>query len=149
LNIDTLREQLAQEEGERLDIYLDHLGFASVGIGHLIRESDAEHNKPVGTQITEERVRQLFKLDVAVCIDDCRALFYNWDDLPEECQLILANLAFNLGRSRLSKFVKLKSAIVDCDYVEAAEQMWNSKWRRQVPNRAGRLIDRMRALADE
>lgn len=149
MNMDQLREEIASDEGVRLDIYLDHLGLPTVGIGHLIREADAEHGKPVGTQITPERCRQLFALDIAVTVEDCRALFENWDDLPKECQLILANMAFNLGRSRLGRFLKLRAAIVNYDYDEAATQMADSKWARQVPNRAGRLIDRMRALSDE
>jgi len=148
MNKDTLREEIAADEGVRLDIYLDHLGLPTVGIGHLIREADAEHGRPVGTQITPERCRQLFALDILVTLEDCLALFENWNDLPDECQLILANMAFNLGRSRLGKFIKLKAAIEACDYAEAATQMADSKWARQVPNRAGRLIDRMKALAD-
>ena len=149
MNMDQLREEIASDEGVRLDVYLDHLGLCSTGIGHLITEHDAEYGKPVGTQITPERVRQLFALDIAVCIEDCRSLFENWDDLPDECQLILANMAFNLGRSRLGRFLKLRAAIANYDYDEAATQMADSKWARQVPNRAGRLIDRMRALSDE
>lgn len=148
MDLDQLRQEIASDEGVRLDIYLDHLGLPTVGIGHLIREADTEYGKPVGTQITAERCRQLFALDIAVTIEDCRALFDNWDDLPEECQLICANMAFNLGRNRLGKFVKLRQAIADRDWSEAANQMQLSKWALQVPNRAGRLIDRMRAIEE-
>lgn len=149
MNMDQLRQEIAEDEGIRLDVYLDHLGLPTVGIGHLITEQDAEHGRPVGTQITPERSRQLFSRDIAVTLEDCRALFDNWDDLPEECQLICANMAFNLGRSRLSKFVKFRKAVADRDWNEAATQQADSKWARQVPNRAGRLIDRMRAIKDD
>jgi len=149
MNMDQLREEIASDEGVRLDIYLDHLGLPTVAIGHLIREADPEYGKPVGTQITPERCRQLFALDIAVTVEDCRSLFDNWDDLPEECQLILANMAFNLGRNRLGRFLKLRAAIANYDYNEAATQQADSKWARQVPNRAGRLIDRMRAIASD
>jgi len=115
----------------------------------LITENDPEFGRPVGTQITPERCRQLFALDIAVTVEDCHALFENWNDLPEECQLILANMAFNLGRSRLGRFVKCRAAIANYDYDEAATQMADSKWARQVPNRAGRLIDRMRAIEND
>ena len=146
MDMDQLRQEIADDEGVRLDIYLDHLGLPTIGIGHLICEHDAEYGRPVGTQVTQERVRQLFALDIAVTIEDCHALFDNWKELPAECKLILANMAFNLGRNRLSKFVKLRAAIADCNWQEAATQMADSKWARQVPNRAGRLIDRMRAI---
>lgn len=146
MNMDQLREEITIDEGLRLDIYLDHLGIPSVAIGHMIKEHDAEYGKPVGTQITPERARRLFALDIAVCIEDCQSLFDGWDNLPEECKLILANMAFNLGRNRLSKFLLLRAAVAACDWQEAATQMADSKWARQVPNRAGRLIDRMRAI---
>jgi len=146
MDMDQLRQEIADDEGVRLDVYLDHLGLCTVGIGHLICEHDAEYGRPVGTQVTEERVRQLFALDIAVTIEDCHALFDNWKELPDECKLILANMAFNLGRNRLGKFVKLRAAIADRNWQEAATQMADSKWARQVPNRAGRLIDRMRAI---
>jgi len=77
MNMDQLREEIASDEGVRLDIYLDHLGLCSTGIGHLITENDPEFGRPVGTQITPERCRQLFALDIALTVQDCHALFEN------------------------------------------------------------------------
>lgn len=148
MNIDQLREELAADEGVVYEIYLDHLALPTCGVGHLIRKEDEEYGQPVGTPISEERVRQLFALDVAVTIEDCRALFDNWDQLPEEAKLICANMAFNLGRSRLSKFVNFRAAVEAQDWQRAALEAADSRWHSQVPNRAGRLIKRLRGLAD-
>ena len=74
-------------------------------------------------------------------------LYSNFNDIPEEAQLILANMMFNLGRPRLSKFVNLKLAVDSEDWMEASVQMMDSKWARQVPNRAERLCSRMEKLS--
>ena len=104
MNIDELREELKIDEGVKYEIYLDHLQLPTLGIGHLIRETDPEHGLPVGTAIDEERVNELFQSDIEITIIECRELFPNFDDLPEEVQKICANMMFNLGRPRFSKF---------------------------------------------
>ena len=86
---DRLREELAADEGCKYEIYLDHLGLPTFGIGHLVKEYDPEHGQPVGTPVSEERVRRAFNLDVIVTLEDCDRLYPDFDDLPEECQLIM------------------------------------------------------------
>ena len=148
MNKDKLREEIAEDEGCKYEIYLDHLGLPTTGIGHLITESDEEHGKPVGTVVEQDRVQNLFALDMAVTIDECKVLYPDFEDLPEEVQHIIANMCFNMGRPRLSKFKMMQAAVNARDWNEAAVQMIDSKWYTQVPNRARRLVDRMRALAD-
>jgi len=149
MNKDQLRQELADDEGCKYSVYLDHLNLPTFGIGHLITESDPEFGQPIGTEVSEERVRKAFNLDVAVTIDECKVLYPDFDDLPEECQHIIANMMFNMGRPRLSKFKMMKAAIDNRDFNEAAEQMIDSRWHDQVPNRAKRLVKRMRALAKD
>ena len=146
MNIEQLREELKEDEGCKYEVYLDHLGLPTHGIGHLITEWDEEYEKPVGTPVSEERVNNCFQSDVHVTIDECKKLYDNFDDLPEEVQLILCNMMFNMGRPRLSKFVKFRAAIDDNDWLEAATQMEDSRWHKQVTNRANRLIKRMEAI---
>lgn len=148
MNKDQLREEIAEDEGCKFEIYLDHLGLPTYGIGHLVTENDIEHGKPVGTPIDEERVRQVFSLDIAVTIDECRALYDDFDDLPEECQHIIANMMFNMGRPRLSAFKGMKAGVDARDWNRAADEMVDSRWYDQVTNRAKRLVKRMRALKD-
>jgi len=47
MNIDELREELKEDEGCKYEIYLDHLGLPTFGIGHLVTEWDEEYGKPV------------------------------------------------------------------------------------------------------
>ena len=55
MNKDKLREELAEDEGCKFEIYLDHLGLPTFGIGHLVVEGDPEHGQPVGTPVDNER----------------------------------------------------------------------------------------------
>ena len=146
MNVEQLRATLKVDEGCVNSIYLDHLNLPTLGIGHLINEWDEEYGKPVGTPVSEERVNELFEKDVQVTIEECEQLFGNFQELPEEVQQILANMMFNLGRPRLSKFRKLCKAVAEKNWQECAAQMHDSKWRTQVPNRAERLISRMKAI---
>ena len=148
MNKDKLREELAEDEGCKYEIYLDHLGLPTFGIGHLVKEDDPEYGQPVGTPVDEERVRQVFNLDIAVTVEDCRCLYDDFDELPEEAQLIIANMMFNMGRPRLSKFVGMKREVDARRFDAAADEMVDSRWHDQVPNRAKRLVKRMRDLAN-
>ena len=149
MNKDQLREELAEDEGCKYEIYLDHLGLPTFGIGALIKEHDPEYGQPVGTPVSEERVRQRFNLDIAVTIEDCLRLYPDFDELPEEAQLVIANMCFNLGYPRLSKFKGMKAGIDDRDWERAADEMVDSRWHDQVPNRAKRLVKRIRDLAKD
>jgi len=146
MNVEQLREELKEDEGCKYEIYLDHLGLPTHGIGHLITEWDEEYEKPVGTPVSEDRVNNCFQTDVHGTVEECKKLFDNFDDLPEDVQLILCNMMFNMGRPRLSKFVKFRAAIDNNDWLECATQMEDSRWHKQVTNRANRLIKRMEAI---
>jgi GH24 family phage-related lysozyme (muramidase) len=149
MNKDQLRVELAEDEGCKYEIYLDHLNLPTFGIGHLITEADPEYGQPIGTPVDEERVRRAFNLDIAVTLDECQVLYDDFDDLPEEAQLVIANMMFNMGRPRLSKFKMMKKACDERDWNEMADQMVDSRWHDQVPNRAKRLVKRIRDLAKD
>ena len=144
--IEQLREELMADEGCVMKIYEDHLGLKTVGIGHLCRESDPEFEMEVGTPVSEERVAELFAKDIAWTITDCQKLLPEFDDLPGEVRLIIAQMMFNMGANRMAGFRKFLTAIEDADWQSAAFEMHDSRWRRQLPARSGRLISRMRGV---
>ena len=146
MNIEQLRKELEVDEGVKYEIYNDHLGYPTFGIGHLVRDTDPEAGAELGTPVTEDRVIEAFNEDVETVLSDCAILYDDFDDLPEEAQLIIANMMFNLGRPRLSKFKGMKAGVDARDWKKAADEMVDSAWYRQVPNRAGRLVTRMKAL---
>jgi GH24 family phage-related lysozyme (muramidase) len=139
-----LKDEIAADEGYRTDIYLDHLGYPTVGIGHLILKTDAEYGKPVGSKITDARVTELFLSDIESSIKDSKKLFANFDSCPDGIQRVLVNMMFNLGYTRFSKFKKFKVAIEGRDWNRAAIEGTDSLWFKQVPNRARRLMERLK-----
>ena len=78
MNIANLREQLKIDEGVKYEIYNDHLGYPTFGIGHLITEWDEEYGQPVGTPISEERVNAVFDNDVATYVSEAKKVFPNF-----------------------------------------------------------------------
>ena len=143
-----LFEQLKIDEGVKYEIYLDHLGLPTFGVGHLIRNSDPEHGQEVGTEVSEERVAEIFEKDLDTCITECVELYgqEQWDGFPDEVQEILANMMFNMGRNRLGKFKMMNAALAEGDWADAAVQGRDSLWYRQVTNRAERLMGRLEAV---
>jgi lysozyme len=149
MNREAVFNQLKIDEGVEYEIYEDHLGLPTFGVGHLILESDEEHGKPVGTPVDEERVRECFERDLDTAIGECRTLYGEgaFGDLPDEVQQILVNMMFNMGRPRLSGFKKFNAAIAEGDWTEAAKEGRDSRWYNQVSNRAERLMVRLENLA--
>ena len=139
MNIDKLKDQLKIDEGVKYEIYNDHLGYATFGIGHLITASDPEYEMPIGTPVSEERVNEVFKLDVEKFISETEKVFPKLTELPDTIQLVLVNMCFNLGAPRLSKFHKFIAAINNSELIEAAVEMMDSRWANQVGARAERL----------
>lgn len=137
--------QLEIDEGVVHEIYLDHLGYPTFGVGHLVRESDPEHGQPVGTPIPNYRVLEVFEGDLDVAISECCVLYGAdvWEAFPGEVQEILVNMMFNLGRPRLSKFKKMNANLEIGDWASAAVEGRDSLWYRQVGNRAERLMTRL------
>jgi lysozyme len=145
--IDQLREELEADEGLKYEIYLDHLGLKTCAIGHLCKSGEPEYEMEVGDPVSEERVAELFAKDIAWTLSDCQKLIPDFDMLPEEARLILANMMFNMGLNRMSKFLRLLAAVEERRWEKAADEMLDSKWATQVPARSERLIARMRALS--
>jgi len=144
MNINTLREELERDEGRVDAIYLDHLGYPTFGIGHLITDDDPEHGSPVDTPVSDLRVVEAFEDDVQNVLTDCEKLYVQWEHLPEEVQLIIANMMFNMGYPRLSKFKGMKRGVDNRNWNQAADEMVDSRWYNQVTKRADRLVTRMR-----
>ena len=145
MNRQSIYEQLKIDEGVEYEIYLDHLGYPTFGVGHLVLDTDPESGQPEGTPVSEERVKECFEKDLDTSISECEKLYSDGEfgNLPGEVQEILVNMMFNMGRTRLSKFKKMHAAILDGDWKTAATEGRDSLWYKQVTNRAERLMGRL------
>ena len=144
MNRTEVYNQLVVDEGVKYEIYKDHLGYPTLGVGHLITEFDEEKDMPIGTSISEKTVIACFEKDLDVAINECRILYDPYfQDFPGEVQEILVNMMFNMGRPRLSQFRNFRIALERSNWKEAAAEGRNSRWYKQVTNRAERLMTRM------
>lgn len=148
MNREAVYEQLKIDEGVVYEVYLDHLGYPTFGIGHLVIKDDPEYGEPVGTPVSEERVRECFSKDLDLSIDECYQLYGpgTFNNFPDEVQQVLVNMMFNMGRPRLTKFKNFNAAIIAADWKKAAVEGRDSLWHKQVTNRAERLMKRLENL---
>mgnify|MGYP000209205066 CR=1 FL=1 len=146
LDREAVFEQMKIDEGVVYEVYHDHLGLPTFGVGHLVLESDTEFGQPVGTPIDEDRVNDCFEKDLDTAISECSVLYEDFDNMPGEVQEVLVNMMFNMGRPRLSGFKNFKKALDEGDWAKAGTEGRDSKWYRQVTNRAERLMARLEAV---
>ena len=140
-------EQLKIDEGVVYEIYNDHLGYPTFGVGHLILESDPEHGEPLGTGVSEDRIASAFEHDLDTAINECVVLYEDsWEEFPDEVKEILVNMMFNMGRPRLSGFKKMNAALSSGDWYTASVEGRDSLWYHQVGNRANRLMSRLEVV---
>jgi len=151
---DLLMDKLVAHEGLRLQVYKDTLGIDTIGIGrnlegrgiseeeldwmdipnmdaiyeHGISEADATYLAQNDVQIVEEEL-----LRAHPCVEDLDAVR----------QLVLVDMAFNLGVPRLCKFKKMWAAIHENKFNVAAKEMLDSRWANQVKSRATKLAHAM------
>lgn len=129
------RELLYQHEGVRAFPYDDATGkpivvggYVTIGVGRNLNA------KP----LTEDEIDYLLSNDVADAIQIARDVIgsTHWYKLSEPRQLALVDMAFNLGPRGLAGFTKMLEAMRDGDYTLAAKEALESKWAKQVGQRA-------------
>jgi lysozyme len=132
-----LLDQLKRHEGIRLKLYRCPAGYLTIGYGRNIEANG----------ITKEEAESFLINDILQAERDARKFLGDvaFDKLNLVRQCVVINMAFNLGFAKLSKFVRLKAALIDQDFERAALSMEQSKWATQVKNRAKELVTDMRS----
>ena len=148
-------EKLIAHEGLKLQVYQDTLGIDTIGIGRNLEDRGItkeelddldiptiDHVYEYG--ITEADAVYLANNDVQIVEEELLRAHPCVDRLDSVRQLILMDMAFNMGVPRLCKFKKMWSAIHEENFEAAGFEMMDSKWARQVGRRARILSDAMK-----
>ena len=143
MNMEKLMHELIGDEGFKYEIYLDHLGYPTMGVGHLITEKDEEYGKIIGTPVSEDRIKECLDNDIKIVCEELDMKEPWWRNLSDNRQRVVANMCFNLGYPRLSGFKRFLAAMNTAQWEVAAEEMLDSRWSTQVGDRAIRLRDRV------
>ena len=139
-----LFDQLCIDEGVVREVYEDHLGYRTFGVGHLVLHTDPEYGQDVGTPVSDDRVWEAFQHDLKTCIEECERLYLSdWNNFPAEVKEIIANMMFKMRRPRLSQFRNMNKHLSAGDWKSAAIEGRDSRWYDQVTNRAERLMERL------
>ena len=129
--------QLINDEGLRYKVYKDSLGYRTIGFGHLMRPEDTF------TTITPAEAIALLRVDYGIAQRVVK-VHYPWAE--GDVQLVLTNMSYQLGQSRLAKFKGALKALRASEYQKAAAELLDSRWASQAPKRAQRLAGRVLEL---
>lgn len=129
-----LIEQLKRHEGLRLKPYRCTAGKLTIGYGRNLDDFG----------ITQREANLMLRQNVALVADELVAKLPVFKELNEAREHALINMAFNIGVSGLLKFKKMIAALENSDYDEAAKQMLDSKWAKQVGSRSAELARQMK-----
>jgi GH24 family phage-related lysozyme (muramidase) len=147
MNRVAIQAHIRKHEGCQYTAYDDSLGVRTVGIGFNLTRKDAKPRiEAMGldydlvyqgrVKLADAHCNALLNVDVEDAIDMARALLTNFNDQPDDVQLVIVDMIYNMGGPRFAKFEKTLAALEADDYCKAAIEMRNSKWAEQVPNRA-------------
>lgn len=144
--IETLAMERAQQilhhrEGWRLTVYLDTLGFATVGVGHKVVPRD---NLRVGDTITKERAWDFFFKDVATAFDAAKRQARQVGRYTPEFIAALTSVNFQLGTGWTNDFYETWPALLRGDWQTAERNLLASRWYKQTPKRVEDFIFEIR-----
>lgn len=134
---DRLVEMLVREEGEVLHAYQDHLGYWTIGVGRLI-----DSRKGGGLSTAESRF--LLSNDTRRVEEHARSAYPWFRTLDDARQAVVIGMIFQMGTAGFAGFRNTISHIAAGRYAQAAVNMLESKWARQTPGRAWRMMEQMR-----
>ncbi len=126
-----LMNWIKTEEGFSKTVYNDILGVPTFGYGFTSLEEDEAE------LVLELKLSKLRKRIVSY-------LHNNEISLDSFRKDVLTDMAYNLGFDGMTKFRKMFEALKDMDYDRASEEMLDSQWFKQVPNRCSLLAQRMK-----
>ena len=138
-----VKQSIIAHEGKVNKIYKDHLGNATFGIGHLVLPTD---DLEEGVEYPDEKVMEIFEKDFEISKEGAN-LFIPEKNIHPTAFGIVIEMCFQLGLPRLQKFKRFHYHLNKCEYEESAAEMLDSIWaKKQTPNRAKALADKMKSI---
>ena len=144
------REEIEEEEGRRHTAYKDHLGFPTIGVGHLIPKDEVDNYGP-DVEVSDEQIDAWLDEDIEVTLAGARRHFPKFDSYGTELQLGIMQWLYQLGPDAPLKFPSAKRFLNEGKFEEASEEMIyanprtkrHSSWYNQTPARCRRQAERV------
>ena len=134
-----LLESIKHHEGFVEHVYDDSLGIPTIGYGFAIKD----------LVLQEDLCDEILLRKLRILGRSVMGKFPFFDSLPSECKSVLMEMCYQLGVTGVSKFKKALKAMEDGDWEKAADEMLDSKWAKQTPNRAKEMSNIIRSLHEE
>lgn len=147
-------QMLKQDEGLKLDVYKDTEGYWTVGIGHLLTKNpdksvainvlDSLVGRKTNGLITQQEAQTIFESDVKNVDSGIKQnsfvndVFVSLDSVRQDA---LRNMVFQMGVQGVAGFKNSLRLLKEKNWSQAAINLKQSKWHRQTPNRANRVIN--------
>ena len=122
---------IRQHEGVSPRPYEDSVGKITIGIGRNLSDRG----------LSVDEIEMLFANDMKIAAEILDIWCHEWRDFSANRQAALLSMAFNLGAPRLSQFIKLRAALLARDFTTASAEALDSKWAKQVGQRATHIAD--------
>src|SRR5210317_616215 len=119
-----IKEIIKKHEGFRDQVYVDTLGYRTIGYGHKVLDTDPFKD---GEVYPQEMLEKVFDEDFAKAKEGADRLLDHLDP-PEDAVNVVISMVFQLGEAGVSKFKNMFVALENEDYSEAAAQMLDSRW---------------------
>jgi len=128
-----LESMLIRHEGIRYHLYKDTVGKLTIGVGRNIEDRGISHDEAL----------YMLNTDIGIAKRELQAHFewYNNLNNPRRCAMI--DMCFNIGINSFMTFKKMIAAIENESWSEVKKQMLDSRWAKQVGDRATELADIM------
>jgi len=139
---DHLKARVRLNEGIRTSMYLDSLGKATIGIGHLIKPHERERYAE-GVEISMDEVEELFEMDLNRAAAGAESLIEECigHDLPPHIEEVILEMVYQLGTQGVRNFKKFWKALRVKDWKKASEEMKDSRWHKQTTKRCESLAE--------
>lgn len=135
--LEKFKNHLEKDEGRVSYAYQDSQGYWTIGVGFLI-------DKRLGGGLRDDEINYILNNRVEEALITAQRLVKNFDSLTDNRKVVILSLAYNLGYTKLSKFVNTLKAINEGRWEDAADGLYNSLWYVQVKDRGKRLVEMMR-----
>ena len=130
-----LMERIREHEGFSRTPYMDSTGHITVGYGRNLEDKG----------ITKSEAEYMLINDINNAIDQMlNHLSYVVEDLNDGRKEVIVEMIFNMGIYNVLKFRKMIAALQEHNYLKASREMLDSKWAKQVGQRALDLAKIMR-----
>lgn len=138
-----LIESIKEHEGYRDTVYLDSLGKATIGYGHLITPEDTYVED---MEYSRELLDKQFGVDFDKAVLQAQEMMEDYM-LPPLAEEVIIEMVFQLGANGVSKFKNMWEALREHDFISAADEMLDSRWASQTPQRCEHLAQTMASCA--